>query len=240
MKRLANAVGSRYLSFQNPRVVSPPGRVASNGARNIMVATPMRSGTHLMIDAILNNIPAYCRTPLYVDLDQFYKQGERSDADFGDLGPTSGYLLKTHFPLGFPRPSDHAAKVAELARGALVITVERRPEDVKASLLRWAGNDAGSAALDGYIAGIDANLDAFWSIWRDRSDIALNFEELFDPSCMTKVVAQVARDLGVSACARYHPMPPKRQMNRIYLQKGLTRLLGRHAPRINTTIYVAG
>lgn len=148
--------------------------------------------------------------------------------------------MKTHFPLGFPLPDNHAAKVAALAHDALVITVERRPEEVKASLVSWANNDAGSATLDGYIAGIDANLDAFWSVWRDRSDIALNFEDLFDPSRMAGILTQVAQDLGVSARARYRPMPPKRQMNRIYVHKGLTRLLGRHAPQINTTIHVSG
>lgn len=42
LKHIANRIGSRWLSFQNPRVVCPPGRIAPNGRRNVIVATAMR------------------------------------------------------------------------------------------------------------------------------------------------------------------------------------------------------
>lgn len=239
LKRIANGVGARWLSFQNPRVVCPPGRIAANGRRNVMVATPMRCGTHVMIDALLNNLPAYRRAPLYVDLDQFLKQGVRPDADFGALGADAGYVLKTHFPLGMPDPAAHADAVAALARDALVITVRRDPEQIRASLSRWSDQAQGAAALDRHLAELDANLAAFRAFWDGRADIALDFGDLFDPARMQAVLAQAAQATGARAASRYRHAPPKRGIRRIYLQKALTRLAGRRAPRINTTIHVS-
>jgi hypothetical protein len=239
MKRLANLIGSRYLSFQNPRVVSPPGTVESNGRRNIVVATPMRCGTHVMIDAILNNIPAYCRRPLYVDLDQFCKRGMRADAGFGQLDARSGYVLKTHFPLGFARPEVHADRIAGLARDAFVIRVERDAGDIRKSLAHWAAGDADPTGLERYIAGLDANLEAFHAVWQDRCDMTLRFEDLFDANRMTGIIAQIARETGSAAHPSYRPMPARRHLNRIYVQKALTRLLGCNAPQINMTIHVS-
>jgi hypothetical protein len=192
-----------------------------------------------MIDALLNNLPAYRRAPLYVDLDQFLNRAVRTDADFGALGPDAGYVVKTHFPLGLPDPAAHADTVARLAKDALVITVRRDPDAIRASLSRWSAQAPGAAALDRYLADLDDNLAAFWAEWQDRADIALTFDELFDPARMQDVLAQIAAATGTRAARRYRHAPPKRGIRRIYAQKALTRLAGRRAPRINTTIHVS-
>jgi hypothetical protein len=56
---LTHYISTHLLPFTNPRVVCPPGTVTAQGRPNIIVATPMRSGTHILSDMILNNIPAY-------------------------------------------------------------------------------------------------------------------------------------------------------------------------------------
>ena len=67
---LSNFIGRTVLPFTNPRVVAPPGTPGHHGRPNLIVATPMRSGTHILIDLILNNLrtASKCRLTLWQHL----------------------------------------------------------------------------------------------------------------------------------------------------------------------------
>ena len=56
---------------------------------------------------------------------------------------------------------------------------------------------------------------------------------------MARHVARIAEEIGAVPAPRYRHPPRKSQRSRIYVDKALTRLLGRRAPRINTTIRVS-
>ncbi|MBR28585.1 MAG: hypothetical protein CML46_16850 [Rhodobacteraceae bacterium] len=239
MKALANRIGRDLLSFQNPRVVSPPGIVMPDGRRNLIVATPMRSGTHVLIDALLNNIPALRRRPLYIDLDQFMIRRDRFGADHGPLQDRAGYLVKTHYPILHREPEGDAAEIEALARDGFVVTVRRPLASIVGSLEKWASVESGSAKLPALIAAAETNPAACRAFWDPRADMVLDFAELFDPEAMARHVARIAEEIGAVPAPRYRHPPRKSQRSRIYVDKALTRLLGRRAPRINTTIRVS-
>lgn len=229
---LANAVGTHLLPFTNPRVVCPPGRVQRQGRANIIVATPMRSGTHILIDLLLNNLPAYRNRPLYVDLDQCFKQGTPDNDLIGGIDLDAGYLLKTHMPLNVPPGMMESPEVAALTDAALVLTVRRPRAEVCRSLGRWHGLDAAAAE-----ARYGAEYDRFWAAWDGRKTIALDFAELFRPASMQALLRRIGAQTGATPAAAFTPPPSGRSRNRIYANKVLTRLLGHRAPRIDTTIH---
>ncbi len=229
---LANFVGTHLLPFTNPRVVCPPGRVQVRGRPNIMVATPMRSGTHILIDLILNNLPAYRARPLYVDLDQCAKQGRPDNDLLGALTPRSGYLLKTHMPLNVPETMVADPRVETLVAEACVITLRRDRADVCRSLGRWHRIDMAAAE-----ARFGPEYDRFWDLWEGRDRIAVEFTDLFDPKTMRRLLADLADRTGCQVAPRYLPPPSGASKGRIYAGKMMTRLAGRHAPRVDTTIH---
>lgn len=229
---LANFVGTHLLPFTNPRVVCPPGRVVAQGRRNIVVATPMRSGTHILIDLILNNLPAYRTRPLYVDLDQCRKQSAPGNDLIAAIPADAGYLLKTHMPLNVPEGMIAEPQVAALVDKGLVLTLRRPRAEVCRSLGRWHGLDAAEAE-----ARYGAQYDAFWQVWEGRGDIVLDFADLFDPARMQALLARIGAETGTRPAALYRPPPSGQGRNRIYANKMLTRLLGRRARRIDTTIH---
>lgn len=229
---LANFVGMHLLPFTNPRVVCPPGRVTRQGRRNIVVATPMRSGTHILIDLILNNLPAYRSRPLYVDLDQCCKQSTPGNDLIGAIAPDAGYLLKTHMPLNVPDSMAADTRVEALLAGAVVLTLHRPRADVCRSLGRWHGLDMAAAE-----ARYGAEYDRFWTFWEGREAIALGFADLFEPARMQSLLQRIGAATGTRPAAVYTAPPSGQSRNRIYANKMLTRLLGHHAPRIDTTIH---
>lgn len=229
---LANFVGTHLVPFTNPRVVCPPGRVRMRGRPNIMVATPMRSGTHILIDLILNNLPDYRARPLYVDLDQCAKQGGPDLDLLGALGPQSGYVLKTHMPLNVPDGMVDDPRVMALTDAACVITVHRDRDDVCRSLGRWHGVDQAAAE-----ATYGPEYDRFWQQWEGRDRIAVAFPDLFDPAAMQRLLTDIATRTGTTVAPRYVAPPSGGSKAQIYATKLATRLLGRHAPRVDTTIH---
>jgi hypothetical protein len=232
--RLANTIGTRYLSFQNPRVVSPPGMVGHHRRRNIIVATPMRSGTHVLIDLILNNLPDYRTRPLYVDLDQLVKRSRSAPGLYGTLGNDSGHVIKTHFPIAVdPNPAE-MARVAALTQKAFVITVRRDEDAILRSLRRMNSDRASSASFDDRV---QQDIGAFWAMWADRADLEIAFDDLFSSDAISLVLDRIATATSVRRARRLTPPMDATQRWRIYVAKATTRLLGRRAPRIDTTIY---
>lgn len=231
-KSLANFVGTHLLPFTNPRVVCPPGVVRPTGRPNLIVATPMRSGTHILIDLILNNLPAYRTRPLYVDLDQCVKQSRQGHDLLAQVTPDAGHVIKTHVPLNVPDSMGTDPKITTLLTQGLVVTVDRDRADVCQSLARWH-----NIALDAAEAEYGRQYDQFWAFWSERPRTALSFEDLFVAEKMRPVLADLAAASGTKTAAQYHPPPSSRAKNQIYANKMMTRLAGRYAPRIDTTIH---
>lgn len=229
---VANFVGTHIVPFTNPRVVCPPGRIRSQGRRNIIVATPMRSGTHILIDLILNNLPDYRNNPLYVDLDQCRKQSGPGNDILANITSQAGYLVKTHMPLNVPDDMSGNSRVKELIDEGIVVTVRRSRADVCRSLGNWHGLDMTEAEQH---YGVE--YDRFWQIWDGHNGISLTFEELFNPTAMQKFLQRLGKETDTSPASRYTAPPSGKNRNRIYANKMLTRLLGRRATRIDTTIH---
>lgn len=214
----------------NPRVVAPPGVPQRNGRRNVVVATPMRSGTHLMIDLVLNNIAAYRTCPLYVDLDQCRKQSRAGQNLVVAIASDAGHVVKTHLLIGLDAAAVHDPDLLRVIDDAVVVTVERDREIVLRSLSRWHRSEE-------MLRQFEIEYDEFWAFWRGRADIALQFEDLLVRETMTSTLQELAGTLGVRTRPRVKMPPPPDRKRRIYANKGLTRVLGSRAPRIDTTIH---
>ena len=229
---VANFIGTHVVPFTNPRVVCPPGRIRPQDRRNIIVATPMRSGTHILIDLILNNLRDYRNNPLYVDLDQCRKQRGPGNDLLADITPKAGHLVKTHMPLNVPNDMPGDPHVKQLIGEGIVVTVRRSRADVCRSLGHWHRLDMAEAEQR-----YGAEYDRFWQVWDDHDGIALRFEDLFDPAAMQQFLQRLGNETGTSPASRYIAPPSGKNRNRIYANKVLTRLLGRRAKRIDTTIH---
>lgn len=227
---LANFVGTHVLPFTNPRVVCPPGQVVARGKPNLIVATPMRSGTHILIDLILNNLPDYRNRPLYIDLDQCAKQSKPSHDLLAAIPLDAGYVIKTHMPLGTPAETPSDPRIQALIEHAQVVTIRRDRADVCRSLGRWHKIDEAAAE-----ARYGPDYDQFWSFWEAREQISVEFKDLFKPDQMRPVLDKLAQSGRVRAS--YMAPPSSARKSAIYTNKILTRLVGRHAPRIDTTIH---
>lgn len=226
-----NFIGARLIPFQNTRVVCPPGKIIPQGRRNILVATPRRSGTHILIDLILNNLPAYRQRPLYVDLDQCWRRSQSGPSLMEQVTPEAGYVIKTHLPIQLPQAVTTDPQILGLAREALVLTVRRDRNDVTRSMMRWREIGAQPATF------YETLYDDFWAFWGPRDQIPLDFADLFDPAKMQVLIGHIARETGTAPRPDFRPAPDKSKRNMIYFNKTLTRLIGRHAPVTDTTIH---
>lgn len=86
-------------------------------------------------------------------------------------------------------------------------------------------------------ARFGGQIDAFWAFWDGVPRIDLQFAALFDPMQMQTLIGMIAQKTGVVPVANFVPPPGRDATRRIQIDKAATRLLGRHAPRINTTIH---
>ena len=190
----------------------------------------MRSGTHLLIDLLLNNIADYRLRPLYIDLDQCCKQTSTARDLLGEIEPDAGQIIKTHLPIGLHPSAREDPRVLEIIEAAVVVTVRRDRDEVLRSLARWSRTPE---ELDAYAL----EYDMFWDFWAGRESVHLEFDALLDVTEASRTVTRLADLTGTRPRARLRlpPRPTRRQQ--IYLNKGLTRVLGRHAPHIDTTIH---
>jgi len=227
-----NYIGRKVLRFENPRVVSPPARVANVPLKNILVATPMRSGTHLMIDLILNNIAEYRRTPLYTDFDACCRQFDSSPHFLDELTGNSGTIIKTHFPITKHGLRFHE-KLQTLSESAIVITVKRDKNQVFQSRKKWDVMHTANTSGD-----LTADYERFWEFWGGSEDLCADFTDLFDKDAASGLVQRIrALTECDSNASKYRHLAPERRSHAIYINKALTRLIGRYAPRIDTTIH---
>jgi len=192
-----------------------------------MVASLMRSGTHVLIDCILNNFDRYRRRPLYVDLDQFVSQGLDWHRIVDQAGP---YVVKTHFPQFQCTGLEEA--VTQLLNTAKVVIPQRSAADVLES----------SEAFDTGLTPdeLTQSMQAFHQFWLRVPHLPVEFAQLVDRDGAPRQIERLAAYLRESP--RVPPVLPPDAARRlgIYSAKLATRLLGDHAPVINTTIRFSG
>jgi len=184
-----------------------------------------RSGTHLLIDAILNNFAIYKRDPLHIDLDLYLKNGY----PLADLLRCHGYVIKTHFPQTLAM--EFEPQVRAVAEQAFVLTPSRPLEEVYRSSLTF-GATVGAEEF----AKQSEQFDTFW---RQYHPLSVPFAGLTNTVNYECLLAKIGQVIGVEPNQK--PIYPfsKNQRALVYLSKTLTRLLGSHSPVVNTTISFA-
>ncbi len=227
---LVNFIGSRIITAEAARISAPPGTIIRGGYRNIVLATPMRSGTHIAMDLIMNNLPRYRRRPLYINLDTLLLRDLARDT----LYDAAGYVVKTHFPSG--RVRNFRPQIERLARQSLVVIVHRPTAEIRASLQRWVDAGPDLPRIRKQLANLESELAEFHTFWQAFSPYNVTFRDLFDAERCQVIVSDIARltDHPDTYCKT--PLVPVSKPMLVYLNKALTRTLGRHAPRIDTTI----
>lgn len=199
---------------------------------NIVIATPRRCGTHVLIDIILNNMRDYRNRPLYIDLDKAWQQRECGKGLFGSITPESGYVIKTHMPIVHP-DAPLNRHLLEILNAAVVVTVHRDVDAMVRSAERWwkraEAKTVGNTIRESY--------EKFWAFWRDRPRVELEFEDLFRADTMRMVLANLSTKTGSPYSELYTPPISADRSKIIYANKALTRLMGRYAPRVDTTIH---
>lgn len=220
LRTIGRSVGRNLLSFQNSRVVAPPGDLLVRDGQPVIVASLMRSGTHLAIDLLLNNFIALRRRPLYVDLDKYVLAGRTAYS----VKQGGSYVVKTHFPQA--AKMHKAADVCALARESSVLLVHRELTACSESLQRFNTN----CEVDEQIA---TRHREFWSHY---NPLNIDFEEMVDAEKCKQLLGRISSHLGLPL--RDKIILPRGRNSRaaVYTDKALTRILGRRAWRVNTTI----
>lgn len=214
----------RLLRHNTVMTVAPPGKLKSNrdGAIIVLVPSIMRSGTHVLIDSILNNVWAYRRRPLYIDLDQFVING----LDPNDILLAGPYVVKTHFPqVQVPGLSEAVQLIA--ARSRILIPRRNRDSIIKSSLLFDADLSAES------INAAFAQFDDFWSRY-DHMDV--QFARLIHRDQYQAVMSEISKFIGNATRKKLIFPPAKDEKMKVYIIKAMTRLIGKYSPVVNTTI----
>ncbi len=211
---------------ENARTSCPPGHLRPGRKPLLLIPSLQRSGTHLLIDTILNNFRDYKRTPLYVNLDRL----EGNPGWTSRLIRCGGYIVKTHYPqirpaAGFEEP------LRRVIQHSRLMAPVRDLEAVYQSSLIF-GASASRPEFDRQVA----RFQVFWEQFKVHH---VAFDRLTTPGLYPELVAEIGSWIDAEPNARIvYPFPKNRRW-KVYTFKALTRLLGRHSPIINTTIAFA-
>ena len=216
-------LGSKLLPHDTASTTCPPAQLVSGGGPVIIVASLMRSGTHLLLDTLFNNFPGLRRAPLFLDLDAY----ERKGLPVAPLTSVKGMIVKTHYP-ETPLAASYAEALQTLASRAIVYIPRRSSEEVRRSLAKW-----GFQFSQDQFAELENQFQSFWSRF---SPTSVEFTSLLNPSGVQTVLTQIARQSGLTLGRPGKPVMPAKSRLGVYMDKALTRIAGSRAPRINTTI----
>jgi hypothetical protein len=217
---------SKIFPPNHSRVCCPPGKLepgAKPSVPLVVVAAFPRSGTHVLIDLLLNNFPDYRRRPLYVNLDEYITQGR----DVDELIRVGGYIVKTHYPE--PTFSARNAAAYEKVFANAVLLKTTRPGPAIFESFQTMVEKRRRITLEG-------DLETYRSYWAEKHPAKFLFDSLIDPERTEEILDHVQKLVGVPRAKVTTPPPPKSQRYRIYVRKLLTRLLGCRLRRVNTTI----
>lgn len=216
----------KLLPHNTRSVVIPPGEVQGMGeGKVLLVPSLMRSGTHLLIDAILNNFPAYRRCPLYIDLDQFVASGREPQ----QLLSMGNYVVKTHFPQVMTPGLSEA--VTLLVTRAAIVSPVRDLESILRSMAAFDPDVSEATLLD--------SVHRFDLYWQGHSRLEIPFKKMVSPSDFDPVIESISQISGAVPQMRRVRPPTPDQRRRVIFHKAMTRIFGCRAPVINTTISFA-
>jgi hypothetical protein len=212
------ALAARVISHETPRLMCPPGPVPLGEHPPIIISSLMRSGTHLLMDLLLNNLPEYRQEPLYVDFDQYVFRGH----DRSRLLRAGSCLIKTH---AAQRPFDESVQefLRDLGARGLVIIPQRSLDAVRASMAKWSRPLA------------DEVEDKQILIWQGMEPLMVDFQDLLDLEAARALLETVRSRLGLPAAGN-PPVLAAGSTSQVLWDKLQTRLRGARAGRLNTTI----
>ena len=223
------AVGTRILPHNNKRCVAPPGKLIEGvGSRPIVVASLMRSGTHVLIDTILNNFCEYKKRPLYLDLDQYLKKGY----DLSKLSKINSMVVKTHYPQDNIE-SANCREIQNLFKRSHVLMPIRDSQQVFNSLSQFMNRE--QISMEEFVVGKD-RFDSFWSGF---DVLRMPFAEMIDKKMGEHSIQKIA-DYIDQPCPSNLILPmEKHRVFRNLSTKFKTRVFGSGARIINTTVSFA-
>lgn len=217
------------LSAMNRRTCCPPGSLKSpNGQPHLVVASMMRSGTHLMINLLLNNFPAFKSSPLYLNLDMFVHQG----GQLKDLDQSGGFVVKTHFPQSI-ECRGHEDGLKEFLGRNKILLVSRDAHEVKHSLGKFGEWGAAEVA---HFAQIRQDFSHYWDHEHHGEVMRVKYADLIDDTKLPALLEALEEFTGLPRSSKMMGVVAKKKRLTILFWKAATRLLGHLSPRINTGI----
>jgi len=208
-------------------VVAPPGELprASGEGVIILVPTLMRSGTHLLIDLILNNFKQFKKKPLYVDLDQWISKGGKID----DLKNRGDLIIKTHFPQEPSLLLKSEMKTFIETNNVKVITTHREESKLIRSLKE-------SFSVGEKQTILIENIAQFNEFWNQSNRRIVDFNDLCSKEKVSQTIDLVSSYIGYKPNTMSIPNPSVTERKKVFVMKFATRIFGKNAPIINTTI----
>lgn len=212
---------SHLLPHDTTKTTCPPAPLVSGEGPLIIVCSLMRSGTHLLLDAMFNNFPMLRRRPLFVDFDAY----ERGSFPVSAFASATGMVIKTHYPQT-PLAAEYASTLRALAERAFVLRPMREESQVRRSLAKW-----GMLYTDEEFAALEQRFQNFWAPY---SPSVMDFSILLNPEGVANAMMQVSTKSGLRL--PWRPVMPARSRIGVYMDKILTRAFGCRVRRVNTTI----
>lgn len=216
--------GKKMLPHNNRLTVCPPGIITKQKTNKlILVPSVMRSGTHVLIDTIINNFSSFKTHPLYVDLDQLLAAND----DLQKLLDTGGYIIKTHFP-----QTQFSEKkkilINKIIKKSYIISPTRNSHSIINSNMLFGVMENATTCKE--------SIHLFEEFWAPQKRLVFPFEDLINPLKTKDIVSEISHYIDEKSDSRCASPIAKKYRYRIYLAKLFTRLLGKHCPYVNTTI----
>jgi hypothetical protein len=190
----------------------------------------MRSGTHILIDLLLNNFAVLKKSPLYVNLDMFVHSGQR----IAPLDDARGAVIKTHFPQTIECRGNEEVMQDFLKRNKVILVV-RDQDQIRKSLQNFGA--WGKAEVNNFEQS-SALFKRYWDETHTGNVMRLQYADLIQPQKLPQLLEQIEAFTGLTKNSRTVGVIPKEYRWSIFIGKILTRLLGRRAPRIYTVSVV--
>ena len=228
IRKLINLAGQYLVPFKNPRVVCPPGPIPKEKGRPVVIASMMRSGTHLAIDMLLNNFPSLINNPLYLDVDQYFRKGKNTSEYLNGEIAIGRCIVKTHYPQSIPE--DKLEVMKALISKSDVILLHRPAEQTFKSLKSWG------MAED--FALYKKEVEKFYTFWESLAPncIHVEFNELVEEESFRTLISNLETKFDIEAKKKISLPVNPRNVWKMAVTKLSTRLLGRYSPVINTGI----
>ncbi|MDB6069989.1 MAG: pgi [Verrucomicrobiales bacterium] len=215
---------ARCFPHAGPSLICPPGPIPTGPLPPIVVSSLMRSGTHLVIDLLLNNIPEYRQEPLYIDFDSYIYEGYSPQA----LLTAGSTLVKTHVA---QRPFSRAYTdvLRRLGSKGLVIIPIRDLSKIRKSMNKWGYNVCEASLEEQYRSQM--------TFWNDNQPLLVPFAHLLDPAKAREFLNAVTQRLSLPPLPEDKPIVVAgKSRPRNLWRKLRTRLQASKAPILNTTV----